>query len=242
MRSFKLGHRARRSCAETFGDDVFDEDGEVVRRGARREGVREPLWTRARSTASRCRASRTPSPRPGRRAGAGRTTKAVVVEYSVFKNRETSARLNDADVVIAVLAPHRHAHRARRGRGLGRGPTCAAASPSKIHRRRRASTSRRRGVRRTTAPPRSCATRSRSGGTTTRRAASSWGNRLRFRIHRGLSVRRPLCYAGRSTAIVGCGRPARQVGRGSTMRKNILIIATGGTIASMEDGRGSLRR
>ena len=86
---------------ETFGDDVFDEDGEVVRRALAAKAFVSPYDTRAlnRITLPRIEDAYTQIidklEQEGHEAG--------VVEYSVFKNREIGF-MNNADVVIAILA------------------------------------------------------------------------------------------------------------------------------------------
>lgn len=85
-----------------FGDDIFDDSGEVVRSALAAKAFATAADTRKlnRITMPRIEESFTDKISELKAAG----TEAVVVEYSVFKNRETSLAY-DADVVIAVLAP-----------------------------------------------------------------------------------------------------------------------------------------
>ncbi|MEF2593056.1 MAG: dephospho-CoA kinase [Eggerthellaceae bacterium] len=86
---------------ETFGDDVFDEDGEVVRRALAAKAFMSPYDTRAlnRITLPRIEDAYTQLIDKLEQED----HEAVVVEYSVFKNREIGF-MNNADVVIAILA------------------------------------------------------------------------------------------------------------------------------------------
>ena len=86
---------------EEFGDDVFDENGEVVRRALAAKAFVSPYETRAlnRITLPRIEDAYTQIIDKLEQEG----NEAVVVEYSVFKNREIGF-MNNADVVIAILA------------------------------------------------------------------------------------------------------------------------------------------
>lgn len=86
---------------EAFGDDVFDEDGEVVRRALAAKAFVSPYDTRTlnRITLPRIEDAYTQIVDKLEQEG----HEAVVVEYSVFKNREIGF-MNNADVVIAILA------------------------------------------------------------------------------------------------------------------------------------------
>lgn len=86
---------------EAFGDDVFDEDGEVVRRALAAKAFVSPYDTRAlnRITLPRIEDAYTQIIDKLEQED----HEAVVVEYSVFKNREIGF-MNNADVVIAILA------------------------------------------------------------------------------------------------------------------------------------------
>lgn len=86
---------------EAFGDDVFDENGEVVRRALAAKAFVNPYETRTlnRITLPRIEDSYLQIVDKLEQEG----HEAVVVEYSVFKNREIGF-MNSADVVIAVLA------------------------------------------------------------------------------------------------------------------------------------------
>ncbi|HIT45107.1 MAG TPA: dephospho-CoA kinase [Candidatus Aphodovivens excrementavium] len=86
---------------EAFGDDVLDENGEVVRRALAAKAFVSPYETRTlnRITLPRIEDSYLQIVDKLEQEG----HEAVVVEYSVFKNREIGF-MNSADVVIAVLA------------------------------------------------------------------------------------------------------------------------------------------
>ncbi len=104
----KVGHDilkweiVKEDLAEAFGNDIFDENGEVIRRKLAAKAFASAAETRKlnRITMPRIEEAYTELIDDLEAAG----TEAVVVEYSVFKNRETSLAYN-ADVVIAVLAP-----------------------------------------------------------------------------------------------------------------------------------------
>ena len=85
-----------------FGTDIFDPYGEVSRPALARKAFESPAQTRKlnRITMPRIEEAFTDQLDELERQG----NKAVVVEYSVFKNRQVSMA-NGADVVIAVLAP-----------------------------------------------------------------------------------------------------------------------------------------
>ncbi len=87
---------------EAFGDDIFDSDGEVVRPKLAAKAFATPADTRKlnRITMPRIEESFTDTIQELEKKGA----EAVVVEYSVFRNRESSLAYG-ADVVISVLAP-----------------------------------------------------------------------------------------------------------------------------------------
>lgn len=86
---------------EAFGDDVFDENGEVVRRALAAKAFASPHDTRTlnRITLPRIEDAYTQIIDKLEQED----HEAVVVEYSVFKNRAI-AFMNNADVVIAILA------------------------------------------------------------------------------------------------------------------------------------------
>ncbi len=104
----KVGHDilmwevVKEELGEAFGDDIFGDDGEVIRPALAAKAFRTPADTRKlnRITMPRIEEAYTDRMRELEAAG----TDAVVVEYSAFKNRETSLAYS-ADVVIAVLAP-----------------------------------------------------------------------------------------------------------------------------------------
>lgn len=86
---------------EAFGDDVFDEGGEVIRRALAAKAFVSPYDTRTlnRVTLPRIEDAYTQIVDKLEQE----SNDAVVVEYSVFKNREIGF-MNSADVVIAILA------------------------------------------------------------------------------------------------------------------------------------------
>ncbi len=86
----------------TFGEDILGDDGEVVRSALAAKAFVNPAETRKlnRITMPRIEDAYTDRLAECEREGHA----AVVVEYSVFKNRQSSLAY-DADVVIAVLAP-----------------------------------------------------------------------------------------------------------------------------------------
>lgn len=104
----KVGHDilkweiVKEDLAEAFGDDIFDDDGEVVRSKLAAKAFATPADTRKlnRITMPRIEEAFTEMIEDLEKQGVD----AVVVEYSVFRNRETSLAYG-ADVVIAVLAP-----------------------------------------------------------------------------------------------------------------------------------------
>ena len=104
----KVGHdihhwdTVKDELRETFGDDVFDEEGEVNRRALAAKAFLTPADTRKlnRITMPRIEEAFIDQIEELEREGHA----AVVVEYSVFRNRQTSLAYN-ADVVLAVLAP-----------------------------------------------------------------------------------------------------------------------------------------
>ncbi|NGM17796.1 dephospho-CoA kinase [Xiamenia xianingshaonis] len=87
---------------EAFGTDILGADGEVDRAALAAKAFVSAAETRKlnRITLPRIEESFTDQVADLKKQG----YKAVVVEYSVFKNRQTSLAY-DADVVIAVLAP-----------------------------------------------------------------------------------------------------------------------------------------
>lgn len=87
---------------ETFGTDILDDNGEVIRSALAAKAFMNPADTRKlnRITMPRIEDAYTDRLADCERAGHD----AVVVEYSVFRNRQSSLAY-DADVVMAVLAP-----------------------------------------------------------------------------------------------------------------------------------------
>lgn len=104
----KVGHDilkwevVKEELGEAFGQDIFDEEGEVIRPALAAKAFKTPADTRKlnRITMPRIEEAYTEKMHDLEKAGA----EAVIVEYSAFKNRETSLAYS-ADVVIAVLAP-----------------------------------------------------------------------------------------------------------------------------------------
>ena len=97
-----LWDTVKSELVETFGEDILGADGEIDRRALAAKAFVSPAETRKlnRITMPRIEEAFTDRLDELERQG----NKAVVVEYSVFKNRQVSMA-NGADVVIAVLAP-----------------------------------------------------------------------------------------------------------------------------------------
>lgn len=104
----KVGHDIHRwdtvkeEVRETFGDDVFDENGEIIRSALASKAFANAADTRKLNRIMMPRIEEVFTDRIAELEAAG--CEAVVVEYSVFKNRATSLAYS-ADVVIGVLAP-----------------------------------------------------------------------------------------------------------------------------------------
>ena len=104
----KVGHDilkwevVKEDLVEAFGEDILDEDGEVVRKKLAAKAFVSPAETRKlnRITMPRIEQAYTEMIEDLEAKG----SEAVVVEYSAFKNRETSLAYS-ADAVIAILAP-----------------------------------------------------------------------------------------------------------------------------------------
>lgn len=104
----KVGHdvllwdTVKADLVEAFGADILGADGQIVRSKVAAKAFATPTETRKlnRITMPRIEEAFTDQLDELERQG----NKAVVVEYSVFKNRQVSMA-NGADVVIAVLAP-----------------------------------------------------------------------------------------------------------------------------------------
>ncbi len=104
----KVGHdvltwdTVKTELVEAFGEDILDEDGQIVRSKLASKAFVNRSETRKlnRITLPRIEEAFTDQVDELEREG----NDAVVVEYSVFKNRQSSLAY-DADVVIAVLAP-----------------------------------------------------------------------------------------------------------------------------------------
>lgn len=104
----KVGHdvlewdTVKDDLVEAFGADIIGPDGKVVRSKVAAKAFATPAETRKLNRISMPRIEESFTDQLDELARQGH--KAVVVEYSVFKNRQT-AMANGADVVIAVLAP-----------------------------------------------------------------------------------------------------------------------------------------
>lgn len=104
----KVGHdvllwdTVKEELACTFGQDIFDEDGEVNRKALAAKAFVSPAETRKLNRITLPRIEEAFTDKLDSLAAEGHD--AVVVENSVFKNRQSSLAYN-ADVVIAVLAP-----------------------------------------------------------------------------------------------------------------------------------------
>ena len=88
--------------AEAFGDDILDEDGEVMRSKLAAKAFKTPADTRKLNRITMPRIEEAYTDKLAEIEASG--SDAVVVEYSAFKNRESSLAYS-ADVVIAILAP-----------------------------------------------------------------------------------------------------------------------------------------
>ena len=104
----KVGHEVlhmdivKAELRETFGEGIFDADGEVVRSALARVAFATPTDTRKLNRITMPRIEDLFRERLDEVEASG--APACVVEYSVFKNREMSLAYL-ADVVLAVLAP-----------------------------------------------------------------------------------------------------------------------------------------
>ena len=104
----KVGHdihkwdTVKEEVRETFGDDVFDENGEIVRSALAAKAFSTPADTRKLNRIMMPRIEEAYHDKLAELEAAGH--EAVVVEYSVFKNRSNSLAYT-ADVVIGVIAP-----------------------------------------------------------------------------------------------------------------------------------------
>ncbi len=104
----KVGHdvllwdTVKEDLVAAFGADILGPDGQIVRSKVAAKAFTTPAETRKlnRITMPRIEEAFIDQLEELERAG----NKAVVVEYSVFKNRQVSMA-NGADVVLAVLAP-----------------------------------------------------------------------------------------------------------------------------------------
>lgn len=104
----KVGHdvllwpMVKEELIETFGEDILGEDGEVNRSSLAAKAFVNAAETRKLNRITLPRIEEAYTDQVAELTKEGHP--AVVVEYSVFKNR-TSSLAYDADVVLAVLAP-----------------------------------------------------------------------------------------------------------------------------------------
>ena len=104
----KVGHdihsweTVKEELVETFGEDILDENGAVNRGALAKKAFVSPAETRKLNRITMPRIEAAYTDRLAELEAEG--CEAVVVEYSVFKNRSTSLAYS-ADVVIGVLAP-----------------------------------------------------------------------------------------------------------------------------------------
>lgn len=104
----QVGHEVLRwetvkaELVETFGEDVLDEKGEIDRKALAAKAFDNVITTRKLNRITTPRIEEAYTDMIAELEAAG--NEAVVVEYSVFKNREASLAYS-ADAVIAVLAP-----------------------------------------------------------------------------------------------------------------------------------------
>ena len=104
----KVGHdvllwdTVKEELVETFGEDILDAEGNVERPVLASKAFLTPADTRKLNRITMPRIEELYTDKLAELEAAG--CEAVVVEYSVFKNRMTSLAWS-ADVVIAVLAP-----------------------------------------------------------------------------------------------------------------------------------------
>ena len=103
----KVGHDVltwdivRGELVDAFGDDILGDDGQIVRSRLAEKAFQNPAETRKLNRITMPRIEESFMDRIDELEASG--TEAVVVEFSVFKNRVS--RANSADVVIAILAP-----------------------------------------------------------------------------------------------------------------------------------------
>ena len=104
----KVGHdvlmwdTVKEELVETFGEDILDEDGEVIRPALAKKAFVSPAETRKLNRITMPRIEDAYTDRLAKYEREGH--EAVVVEYSVFKSRASSLAYS-ADVVMAGLAP-----------------------------------------------------------------------------------------------------------------------------------------
>lgn len=103
----KVGHDVlkweivKNELVEAFGSDILGDDGEIVRSRLAEKAFQNPAETRKLNRITMPRIEESFMDQIDELEANG--VEAVVVEFSVFKNRVSLA--NSADVVIAILAP-----------------------------------------------------------------------------------------------------------------------------------------
>ena len=104
----KLGHETHKwdsvkeELSATFGADVLDENGDLIRSKVAERAFASPAETRKLNRITMPRIEQLYEERISEMEAAGH--KACVVEYSAFRNRMGSIAYS-ADVVLAILAP-----------------------------------------------------------------------------------------------------------------------------------------
>ena len=153
-----------------FGDDIFDENGEVVRSALAAKAFATPAATRKLNTITMPRIEERYTDLIDGFEAEGKP--AVVVEYSVFRNRQQLAGLRGRcghGRARAAGDPHRACREIRAFPRRTCAPASLARSPTPTASRPRMSSST------TTAPPRSCATKLSPGGTNINPVANATG-------------------------------------------------------------------
>ena len=104
----KVGHdilkweTVKEDLIEAFGEDIIGDDGEIVRSRVAAKAFLSPSETRKLNRITMPRIEEAYLDRLAELEAEGHD--AVVIEYSVFKNRDFSLAYT-ADIVMAVLAP-----------------------------------------------------------------------------------------------------------------------------------------
>ncbi|WP_165060758.1 MULTISPECIES: dephospho-CoA kinase [unclassified Adlercreutzia] len=92
----------KEELTEAFGEDILGDDGEIVRSRLAAKAFLSPAETRKLNRITMPRIEESYADMIDELEANG--SEAVVIEYSVFKNRSTSLAWS-ADIVMAVLAP-----------------------------------------------------------------------------------------------------------------------------------------